>query len=243
MLRNKRRAVLSNYTAAVPPVLAGQSIINIEITSYKPILMVNPGYITPRTLLTTPNLELATPTTQTLTDVAGVNNIPNRFTLISRNNAPHNDIEISVYYDSKYNDLIAIPSFSLYDGIPYIDNTSIDIVGYGITFSGDDKTTVPVPAAGTAVNFLLANIGNYVNMQSKGVYYEKMVTPIYNYSSTSMYPLVYIDLGAPASIFPGFTGIVDINILMYDNMLSTNIKSLGKRNLTNTGNLIVELPL
>ncbi len=235
MLRNRRSAILTN--SGVNPASAD---INIVIESYTKLMVVNDAYLTPRIIMSNPNIEITAPTTQTLTDPI----IANRFILVSRNNAPNSDMEYSIYYDTKYSDMFVIPSLEVYNNIDYIGSLAIEVGAYGLTFSGDDKTTVPALALGVLpVNSVMANIASYVNKQSKGMYYEHMITPTYNFSSTCMYPSLYIDFGLPSALFQALGDIVDINVVGYNSLFSTDIKYLGKQKLANIGRIVAELPL
>jgi len=150
---SKRNAILTLANTATTKVI-------ITVDSYHPLAFMDTAYLTARTIITNPNIELTTPLTATLAD-DGV--LVNRFLLLSRSLLPSNNMEYSLYYDSKYQDIIAVPSFGLLENSPFIAGSVIDIAGVGINFTGISGDTMPVPNAGYAINTALVGMADSVN--------------------------------------------------------------------------------
>ncbi|MDQ6990809.1 MAG: hypothetical protein Q9M11_03655, partial [Mariprofundaceae bacterium] len=231
---NKRTAVMTLPTGQA-------ATLAIEVTCYKKLMFMDTNYLTPRIIVESSNLELAVGTASkvVVTDPAMVG----RYLLLSTNMAPHNNLEYAVYYDNKYGDILVIPTLETYASMPYINSSNLTIAAYAGNFSGTSGDRLPTPNTGYNVKSTLAEVAKYTNNQSKGVYYQKLVTPTLNYSSTSIYGTLLVNFGTPALMFPTLGFVTDINVFGYDSLFESNPQHLGKQPIVNTGTLVLELPL
>jgi len=229
----QREAVLTLLNGVSTP-------IKIKVTSYEPLTFIDQAYLTSRVIATNPNIELTTPTTVVLSDYG---NVVNRFTLISRSSIPANDMEYMLYYDNKYSDIIAIPSFSLLENSPYIAAAAIEVAATGINFSGKEGGTIPTLNAALPVNTLMVGLANSVDRFNKGGSFRKTITPGNMITTSSLYPKTFIDFGLPSVMFTAINFTADINVYYCDSMYHGGVMSLGKQNIIDGGTLIVNLPV
>jgi len=230
---------VTKRTVTLTLVNGTMATVNIMLKTHKMIMSIDTDHLVAKTVIETPNSELVTPSTITIADPT----LAGRFTLLSSNEAPHSGLGYMLYYDNKYNDIIVIPSLEIYKSMSYLNNQMLTISGYGVNFSGISGDKLPALNPLYDIKSTLANLTNYVKNQVRGVYFERMITPTRNYSSASVSPILLINFGTPAMMFPVLDFVTDINVFGYDSLFTNSPQQLGNQKLQNIGTLVVSIPL
>jgi len=229
---NRRTGVLQTPT--------GTALLDIVVSGYKKIMVTDTTYLTSKTVVSTPNKELTTPSTLVLADP----NMAGRYVLLSTNAITHTGLDFKVYYDTKYKDIIVIPNLEQYAGISdYLNNNKLVIIGHGINFNGKEGSPIPVPNTGYDIRAAILTVGDRLSNSAKGRSFRKEIVVGYTTTDPSVGAKTVINFGTPAQMFATLGFMVDINLFGFNSLTEARPQSMGKQVLANTGTLIAELSL
>ena len=219
--------------------------IEIPVSASHKLMFMDAAYLTNRVIVESGNKEMVgsavySPATVTLSDPK----LAGRYVLIARNDMPHTNMEYCIYYDSKYKDILVMPSLEIYANMPYLKAVKMNISAISVSFGGDvGDDDVPLPNAGYAVKSTLASIANMNNEKRNGLAYENMLTPTLNFSTPSMYPTAMINFGLPSQMFPKIGFSAKMTVFGYSELTQYEAIDAGIQPIQDSGYLVVPLPL